>query len=401
MNAAALLGRLKVNPLSRFSRKAGKDAPRVTGWDDDRPRRPKPVALLAATGAVAALLAGVAGWAALFGQDTAERWSAAVPAVRVAVTTPPPPAPAAPPPAPAPATAAAPPAIMLPPIASNAGAVPVSPTAEFPLAPAPAMGLVDDSRFGPLPRTAEDGRKPWQVYARPFPANDKRPRIAIVIADMGLSGVTTMNGLQKLPAAVTLSFVPYAERLDSWIERARTKGHEVMMSIPMEPVAFPRDDPGPNALLSGMTRERLIERLETSLGKGVGYVGITTTTGSKFTTKPDVMAPVIDALKQRGLLFLDAKVAPRSVGATLAADAGVPRAWVDKMIDRDLARGSIDDQLKELEAIARTQGAAVGLGFPYPSTIERINLWVTGLQDRGLTLAPVSAVVNMQKGNGG
>jgi len=174
-----------------------------------------------------------------------------------------------------------------------------------------------------------------------------------------------------------------------------------MMSIPMEPVTFPRDDPGPNALLSGMSHERLIERLDMSLGKGAGYVGITTTTGSKFTTRPDVMAPVIEAVKQRGLLFVDAKVAPRSVGASMAEAAGVPRAWVDRMIDRDLARGAIDDQLKELENIARTQGAAVGLGYPYPSTIERINLWITGLQDRGLVLAPVSAVVNMQKGNGG
>lgn len=393
MNAAALLGRLKVNPLSRFSRKAGKDAPRfASSWEDeDAPRRPKPVALLAATGAVIAALGGIAGWAALFGQDAAREWSAAVPVAMV---------PVAPPPAPAPPAPAAPPAA---PPAMAAGGPPVSaaPNAEFPLAPAPVMGLVEESRFGPLPRIGEDGRKPWQVYARPFPANDRRPRIAIVIADMGLSGVTTMNGLQKLPAAVTLSFVPYAERLDNWIERARTKGHEVMMSIPMEPVTFPRDDPGPNALLSGMSHERLIERLDMSLGKGAGYVGITTTTGSKFTTRPDVMAPVIEAVKQRGLLFVDAKVAPRSVGASMAEAAGVPRAWVDRMIDRDLARGAIDDQLKELENIARTQGAAVGLGYPYPSTIERINLWITGLQDRGLVLAPVSAVVNMQKGNGG
>ncbi|MCW2244695.1 polysaccharide deacetylase 2 family uncharacterized protein YibQ [Azospirillum fermentarium] len=397
MNAAALLGRLKVNPLSRFSRKAGKAPPRFAG-DDGAPRRPKPVALMAAAGAVIAALGGIAGWAALFGGHAAEQWSAAVPAVTVTVAAPPPP----PAPAPPPAAVAPPPAMAAPANGGGTGgAVPTAPTAEFPLAPAPAMGLVEDSRFGPLPRTADDGRKPWQVYARPYPPADKRPRIAIVIADMGLSGVTTMNGLQKLPAAVTLSFVPYAERLDSWIERARTKGHEVMMSIPMEPVSFPRDDPGPNALLSGMSLDRLIERLNTSLGKGIGYVGITTTTGSKFTTKAEVMTPVIDAVKQRGLLFLDAKVAPRSVGASMAEAAGVPRAWVDKVIDRDLARGSIDDQLKELETIARTQGAAVGLGFPYPSTIERINLWVTGLQDRGIALVPVSAVVNMQKGNGG
>ena len=81
----------------------------------------------------------------------------------------------------------------------------------------------------------------------------------------------------------------------------------------------------------------------------------------------------------------------------LANLAGVPRALADRVIDRDLSRGAIDDQLKELAGIARANGAAVGIGSPYPSTIERINLWLTGLADRGFVLAPVSAVVDLQK----
>ena len=33
-----------------------------------------------------------------------------------------------------------------------------------------------------------DGRQPWQVYARPFSATDRRGRIAIVIGQMGVAG---------------------------------------------------------------------------------------------------------------------------------------------------------------------------------------------------------------------
>ncbi|HYD66752.1 divergent polysaccharide deacetylase family protein, partial [Azospirillum sp.] len=309
-------------------------------------------------------------------------------------------APAAPAPAPAQnangqAAAPAPPAPPPP-------AIPAPPADAFvTLTPAPAPGLVEETRAGPLPRIAEDGRKPWQVYARPFPAADKRPRIAILMTDLGVSGVTTGNALQKLPPQVTLAFVPYGERLDSWVERARGKGHEVMLSVPMEPLNFPRDDPGSNALLTSLSPERNTERLEWSLSRVSGYTGITTTTGSKFTGNADALKPVMDTLKQRGLLFVDARVNPKSQGAAAAGQAGVPRAFVDRVIDRDLSRGAIDDQLKELEAVAKAQGAAVGLGFPYPSTVERINLWLTGLQDRGFVLAPVSAVVNLQKGLGG
>ena len=398
MNAAALLGRLmpakrrRSGPglLARLRRRRSED-----GFDDvpapkkRRPLSPLAKTLLGAYAVVALGLGGLAGWLTLNAEHTTEAWHAAIPRMQVPVQgaqiPAPPPAAATPAqPAPPPAAAAAPPF----PVAVNE---PVTLTA------APVPGLVEDSRSGPLPRIAEDGRKPWQVYARPFPATDRRPRIAIVLAEMGISGVTTSNALQKLPPTVTLAFVPYAERLDNWVERARSKGHEVMLSVPMEPQNYPRNDPGPNALLTMLPPERNMERLEWSLGKAMGYVGITSTTGSKFTASADAVTPVIEAMKARGLMVLDARASPRSVAGTLAGQAGVPRAFADRVIDRDLSRGAIDDQLRELEAIAKANGAAVGIGAPYPSTIERINLWLTGLADRGIAIVPVSAVANMQK----
>lgn len=400
MKAPALLGRLKFDVrglrpgagwLARLKRR--RDPHADLGEDDDTPRKPRSKALWGSVAAVALAFGGIAGWLALNGAATTEAWEAAIPKATVAVVIPPPPAPA--PKAPAPAAGPATP----PPLPTDAAplALPDAVAPNAVLVAAPVPGLVEDSRNGPLPKIAEDGRKPWQVYARPFPATDKRPRIAIVMADMGISGVTTGNALAKLPVGVTLAFVPYAERLDNWVERARTKGHEVMLAVPMEPLNYPRDDPGPNALLTMLGPDRNLERLEWSLGKAVGYVGITSTTGSKFTGNQGAVQPVIDALKARGLLFVDARANPRSIAGPLATLAGVPRALADRTIDRDLSRGAIDDQLRELEGLAKANGAAVGMASPYPTTIERLNLWMTSLADRGIALAPVSAVVNIQK----
>ncbi|WP_372397368.1 divergent polysaccharide deacetylase family protein [Azospirillum sp. HJ39] len=388
MKAPALLGRLRFDVRGLRPGLGWLRRLRRTGDGAGRgPRKPLSKALLGAAALTAVAYAGVAGWLALNADSTREAWQAEIPAATVAVAAlPPPPMPKAA----APATA---------PLPTDAAPLPLPgvPGAAVTLTPAPVPGLVEDSRNGPLPRIAQDGRKPWQVYARPFPATDKRPRVAIVMSDLGLSGVTTGNALAKLPPGITLAFLPYAERLDDWIERARTKGHEVMLSVPMEPQNYPRDDPGPNALLTMLGPDRNIERLEWSLGKAVGYVGITSTTGSKFTANPAAMQPVIDALKARGLLFVDARLTPKSVAGPLANLAGVPRALGDRVIDRDLSRGAIDDQLRELEELAKTNGAAVGFASPYPTTIERINLWMTALADRGIALAPASAVVNIQK----
>ena len=406
MKAPAILGRLKfdirgLRPgfgwLARLRRKMN---PHADFGDEDSHRKPPPKLLLGAIGAVILLFGGVAGWLALNGAETTQAWEAATPKINVTVAMPPAPAPPPNPPvatpaAPAPTAAPAPP--PQPPTSAAPLALPEAAGAAVTLTPAPVPGLVEDSRNGPLPNIAEDGRKPWQVYARPFPAADKRPRVAIIMADMGISGVTTGAALAKLPPGVTLAFVPYAERLDNWVERARTKGHEVMLAVPMEPLNYPRDDPGPNALLTMLGTDRNLERLEWSLGKVVGYVGITSTTGSKFTGNQAAVQPMIDALKARGLLFVDARANPKSVAGPLATLAGVPRALADRTIDRDLSRGAIDDQLRELEGLAKANGAAVGMASPYPTTIERIALWMTALADRGIALAPVSAVVNIQK----
>ncbi|NYZ13605.1 divergent polysaccharide deacetylase family protein [Azospirillum sp. RWY-5-1] len=414
-----MLGRLKPNlkglrlPRPRI---------RLPGLGALRGAKGSTAALAGAWLALAGGLGGLGWWLNSHAADTEAARQSASPQVVVAIanapaaarSSAPPPATAMAPP-PATAAAAAPAPAVAPPAAPPATAPPAAPapapaSAGLPvpgadgsitLAPAPVPGLFEESKNGRLPRIAEDGRKPWQVYARPFPPNERRPRIAIVMADMGLSGVTTGNAIQRLPPTVTLAFVPQAERLDTWVERARTKGHEVMLALPMEPIDFPRSDPGPNALLTGLPADRNLERLSMGLGKVAGYVGVTSTTGSKFTGSADALKPVMDALKARGLLFVDARVNPRSVAAAAAQQAGVPGAFVDRVIDRDLSRGAIDDQLRELESVAKQQGAAVGLALPYPSTIERINLWAPGLGDRGVVLAPVSAVVTLQKGTGG
>lgn len=274
------------------------------------------------------------------------------------------------------------------------GAAPVEPPVT--LTPAPSPGLVEETRNGPLPRIGVDGRQPWQVYARPFPNTDKRPRIAIIMANMGLSGPTTADALQRLPGGVTLAFTPYSERLSGWVDKARGEGHEVLLTVPMEPIDYPRNDPGPNTLLTTLKPEQNIERLEWALGRVSGYTGIISLTGSRF-VKSASLRPALESLKRRGLMFVDSRSSATTEGAQMAALIQMPYALNNRFLDQDPARNNIDSQLKALEEIARQEGAAVGIGLPYQTTIERLAAWLPTLADKGLVLAPVSAVVDIQK----
>lgn len=277
-------------------------------------------------------------------------------------------------------------------------AKPEAPKAEHvgPLPPVPDPALVQPSPHGPLPIIAADGRKPWQVYARPFDDADKRPRIAIMVADMGLSQAATQSAIIRLPSAVTLAFAPYASDLQTWIAQARASGHEAVLQLPMEPLDYPHNDPGPRALLTSLKPADNLDRLAWLLGRFTGYVGVTNYMGSKFTASTNDVRPVLEVLAKRGLLFVDSRSSARSVATRVAAELGMPRAYNDRFLDNEASRSAIDARLEELERIALKNGVAIGIGYPYPVTIDRIANWAPTLGPKGIVLVPVSAVVNKQ-----
>jgi len=271
-----------------------------------------------------------------------------------------------------------------------------TPMAEAREEPAPQEAATPQTE--PTEEKAEAGALPrWQRYAQDFDTTDKRPRIAIILTNMGLSSAATEAAINQLPAAVTLSFTPYSRRLDQWVSLARANGHEVMLDLPMEPTSYPDDDPGPQALLTALSPAQNVARLKWALSRARDYVGVATVMGSRFTTLEDALTPVLEALKEQGLIFVDNRSSQESVAWRVAAKIGVPSALNDRTLDTGQANQvAIDARLVQLEGVARAEGFAVAMGRPYPVTIARLREWAKGLSDRGFVLAPISAVVDRQ-----
>lgn len=271
------------------------------------------------------------------------------------------------------------------------------PKVEKPLAPVPDPELVRKSDFGLLPIVSPSGRQAWRTYARPFDDPLDRPRISIIISEMGMSPSATRSTIQNLPGAITLSFNPYARNLQSWAEQARAAGHEVLLQLPMEPFGYPKNDPGDHSLLTSLTDRENLNRLEWMLGRFTGYSGVTNQMGSKFTAATEDIKPILEVIKSRGLLFIDGRTSAKSVAGQLAGKTGIPVAINNRFLDHKADRATIDARLKDLERIARYTGTAVGIGYPYPVTLERINIWAQSLARKGIVLAPVSAAINRQE----
>ncbi len=262
----------------------------------------------------------------------------------------------------------------------------------------PDRALIEDSEMGPLPIRSADGRRPVDVYARPW-SGARGARVAIVIGGLGLSQTGTQEAIEKLPAEVTLAFAPQGNSIGRWMQAGRQKGHEILMQAPLEPFDYPNVNPGRNTLTVDATPDENLESLRWTLSRTTNYTGIMNYMGARFVADPAAMAPVMAELGKRGLLYLDDGSTARSVAPELALKNGVPFAAGDGIIDADRDRGAILKKLDQLEATARAKGFALGSGSAFDVTVDAVTSWVAEAKKRGIEIVPVSAVtVDPEKG---
>ena len=254
--------------------------------------------------------------------------------------------------------------------------------------------LVEDSPFGPLPIIAADGRSPMTAYARPFEAKDKGPRIAIVVGGLNVGIANTKLALARLPGSITLAFAPFGSDAQTQVDAAREASHEVLLEVPMEPPDFPESDPGAHALMVAASSDENIRRLNWSLSRFTGYVGLTNLLGARFMAEEAAIDPVLKETARRGLIFFDNGRSRSSLALMAARRAGGSIATGTLVLDEVQSREAVDKKLAELEAEARRSGSAIGVGSAFPVTIARIAAWAESANSRGFALVPISALAS-------
>ena len=271
----------------------------------------------------------------------------------------------------------------------EAAAMPPPPGADGERKPALA-GKIASLAFRPVP-----GPTPlWLKNALPMPDPRGRPMIAVVIDDVGLDRRRGERAL-RLPGAVTLSLLPYAPEVAQQAVAARALGHEIMLHMPMEPES-PRIDPGPHALRTADTASQILHELDWGLDQFGGYVAVNNHMGSRFTRDPEGMRVVLEALKERGLFFLDSRTTGASVGARLARELGLPHLERDVFLDNIDTLEEVTARLAEAERVARRDGYAIAIGHPHDATLDALEHWLPQAQARGLALVPISAVMRLR-----
>lgn len=256
--------------------------------------------------------------------------------------------------------------------------------------------LTEETDDGPLPMIGADGRKPMDVYARPFDRSDPRPKIAVVVGGLGLGEAVTQAAVDRLPEGVTLAFTPYGSSLQGLVSTARAKGHEVLIEMPMEPYDYPNNDPGQNTLLTGTQSADNPVRLRWLMSRVTGYAGIINSQGAKYLTSPADVKWILGEASRRGLYLVDNGQTEQSIARELAAQQGAGFARGDVQIDRNPIREAIDREFTALEDLAKQRGAAIGVAAAFPVTIDRVSAWAASLEQKGIALVPISALIDVR-----
>ena len=182
---------------------------------------------------------------------------------------------------------------------------------------------------------------------------------------------------------MTLALDPYARRLPEWIELARAKGHEVLLTLSTPPIARGQRDAGPMAILSSVDPKENLERLDWALDRAAGFVGVVDIVGNRPAAETD---PILAKLGEHGLML----VSGTAVGAETAS---VPLATGDVVIAPNVPRRELDRRLAQLQDKARRDGQAVGIVVADPALLRHLAAWLASLRNQSIALAPATATI--------
>ncbi len=229
--------------------------------------------------------------------------------------------------------------------------------------------------------------------AIPKPAPGKAlPSVALIIDDLGYDKKIAQKFAQ-LNVTLTFSILPHSPFQHKIARLARSKGLEIMIHMPMEPVEYPQVNPGPGTLLTSMSPDELIEQLDQNLNTLPDVKGVNNHMGSRMTSESSQMYQFFSVLKKRGLFFIDSRTTAESLGEPSARLFQVPFAQRDVFIDHHLKADFIRKQIKELIRIAKKNGEAVGIMHPHSTTLKILQEMIPDFKGQ-IRLVPASMVVH-------
>jgi hypothetical protein len=251
--------------------------------------------------------------------------------------------------------------LLKPLVTPSAVLLPIRPAPTASTAGAPAANAT-------RPAIATPGAAP----PRPPVAVPKGPLLAVLVTDFPDRQADALAMIDRVPAGVAVALAPDHPALAALAARARQRGLELWLGLPLEPKNYPVISPGPNTLTRDAGTPENLRRLEKVLAQVPRPAGLYTMMGSAFTADQAAMQPVAQAIARRGLPLIDSRVIGATVAARNVADAGGKSLSNALFLDDEPRRDAIRRKLDRLARTAVQDGRAVTIARALPATMDAL-----------------------------
>jgi polysaccharide deacetylase 2 family uncharacterized protein YibQ len=207
-------------------------------------------------------------------------------------------------------------------------------------------------------------------------------KLALIIDDCG-QWPDTEHGFIALPVALTMSVLPHVRYGTEIAHDARAAGKGVMLHLPMEPMSG--IDPGPGRITTKMDDAAITAQVRDDIASVPLATGVNNHEGSRATSDDRVMRDVAAVLAADHLFFIDSVTIGSSVAARDARAAGIATASRDVFLDNVADVGATEAQLRRAAEVAKTNGSAIAIGHPRPTTLAAVRALLPELQRDGIT----------------
>lgn len=217
-------------------------------------------------------------------------------------------------------------------------------------------------------------------------------KVAIIVDDIG-GNLNAVKELLEINADLTFALLPFQAHTREAAEMFHKANKETLLHLPMEPVSYPREKPGEGALFTDMNDEELVLQLKKNIADVPYISGVNNHMGSKFMTDEKKLILIFNELKKKKLFFVDSRTSNDTQAYAAAKKTGLQIAerkiFIDNNRDYNKVYANLIKITKDNDVSPR-----IIIGHPYPETIRALKEATKVLQEKGVSIVPVSKIVN-------
>lgn len=223
------------------------------------------------------------------------------------------------------------------------------------------------------------------------------PKVCIIIDDFGYIEGTLLQKYLELDKSIAFSILPGLKNSISTMKKARQAGHEVLIHLPMEPDAYPKVNPGDNAIYVKMTDEEIKAQVEENIYQLNLAIGANHHMGSRAAADRRVVNAVLDKFKEHHMFYIDSFTEANSVVESVARSKGM--SFARRNIFLDVPEASKHRAILKVDEMAKMKGSLIVVITHCHSDIKYRQLvyFIERLKDKHYQIIPASKAVRLKR----